>query len=77
MLPTPSYTVIDFNQMRSHNGNADTIISAIVTNDPYYPRPGSRYWKVFKAAYRSRGAACGYEELAKGVIRGLKQEWGE
>jgi hypothetical protein len=76
LLPAPSYYVIDFNQMRPHNGDAATIISAIVINDPYYPRPGSPYWEAFRGSYYSRAAACGYGELAAEVIRGLEQKWG-
>jgi hypothetical protein len=45
-----SLWVIDFNQVKPWK-SIDDLVSAHLTNDPYYPRPGSELWNAFVAGY--------------------------
>jgi hypothetical protein len=73
----PSYSCIDFNQMRDHDNDIDTICSSITANDPYYPRPSSPYWADFTAAYLAVARAVGTEagHMAAQVLEKLVAKW--
>lgn len=44
---------IDFNQMRPHDGSVGMLVDSLISNDPYFPRPGMRCWAAFERAYLS------------------------
>jgi hypothetical protein len=73
----PTYSCLDFNQMRPHGGSFAAIVSATAANDPYYPRPSSPYWNNFAFAYISEAIACGHEasEIAQQVLDALCDRW--
>ncbi|GJJ15145.1 hypothetical protein Clacol_009420 [Clathrus columnatus] len=75
-----SYFVIDFNQMREWGKTmegVDTLVSAFMTNDPYYPRPRPRdpQYEIFRSAYL---AECPSEQQAHetslAFLAGIEQE---
>ena len=67
------YACIDFNQVRPHEGDAARILSSILINDRYYPRPGSRHWEAFAGEYLAVADSLGGGELAREVLDGLQQ----
>ena len=67
------YACIDFNQVRPHEGDAGRILSSILINDRYYPRPGSRHWEAFAGEYLAVADSLGAGELAREVLDGLQQ----
>ncbi len=74
----PAFSCIDFNQMRPHSGEAANIVSAIVANDPYYPRPSSLHWKSFADAYTFEAArmnSSSADELSQQVLSALLERW--
>jgi hypothetical protein len=75
----PTYSCIDYNQMRPHHGSFAAIVSATAANDPYYPRPSSPYWNNFAFAYISEAIACGREasEIAQQVLDALCDRWAD
>ena len=78
MSKLPWYSCMDFNQMRSHQGNVDVITSSITSNDPYYPRPGSTFWCRFTGAYMAEAEAVSpsAKTLATDVVDKLIDAWG-
>ena len=75
----PAFSCIDFNQMRPHGGDAAAIVSAIVANDPYYPRPSSPQWANFADAYTAEAACVGSSSavLSQQVLAALYERWAE
>lgn len=75
----PAFSCIDFNQMRPHDGVAAEIVSATVTNDPYYPRPSSPQWGAFAGAYTAEAARkdASSAALAQEVLEGLRERWAD
>lgn len=73
----PTYSCIDFNQMRAHNSDVDVIVSAIVANDPYYPRPSSPLWASFVDAYTAEASLVDSSSamLAQQVLAELHKQW--
>eukprot|EP00798_Chlamydomonas_sp_ICE-L_P026284 gene26284-biopygen11228 len=65
----PFYECIDFNQMRPHGGSAIVIVSSMVSNDPYYPRPWSPQWQAFADAYLATAAEANESPLAHDVLQ--------
>jgi hypothetical protein len=75
--------VIDFNQVRRLQDEkiVEQIVSAIVDNDPYVPRPNvssAEVWDAFCATYvedaRERGSAR-HGEIAAAVLKQLAEHW--
>eukprot|EP00798_Chlamydomonas_sp_ICE-L_P032813 gene32813-biopygen14022 len=65
----PFYECIDFNQMRPHGGSAIVIVSSMVSNDPYYPRPWSPQWQAFADAYLATAVEANESPLAQDVLQ--------
>ena len=65
----PCYFCIDFNQMRSHGGDASALVDSFFANDPYYPRPGAKHWGGFADGYMGEAMAAGCTNLAQEFLQ--------
>ncbi|GAX86207.1 hypothetical protein CEUSTIGMA_g13621.t1 [Chlamydomonas eustigma] len=73
----PTFSCIDFNQMRPHNNDAEAIVSSISANDPYFPRPSSQHWVDFADAYEDGAVAVDpmAADIARSVLAHLRELW--
>eukprot|EP00128_Syssomonas_multiformis_P013883 Colp12_sorted_trinity150504_noHs@29443 len=73
-LDEPCFYCIDFNQMRPHNDDVRVLVDAFKINDPYFPKPGSKYWQPFKDGYLKAAAKAGKETMGAAFIDGLSAQ---